>query len=180
MTWSPAPAESTTSTSTEDDPSDRLRVLVGGIGYRNLRDGSVGIHVIERLADRASDAVEVEDVSYHPVGLSQNLQEREPYDRVVLVGAAARGRAPGTVSAYRWDGALPDPDEIQTRVSEAVTGVISLDNTLIVCGALGGFPDDVRVVEVEPASEQWGEELSSEIEERLPEIVEAVWSSTRP
>jgi hydrogenase maturation protease len=155
-------------------------VLVGGVGYRNLRDGSVGIHVIERLAERACDGVEVEDVSYHPVGLSQNLQERPDYDRVVLVAAVARGRLPGTVVAYRWDGRLPDDEEVQARVSEAVTGVISLDNTLIVCGALGGFPDDVRVVEVEPASEEWGEELSPEIEERLPEIVEAVWSSTRP
>jgi hydrogenase maturation protease len=155
-------------------------VLVGGVGYRNLRDGSVGLHVIERLGAGASDRVEIEDVSYHPVGLSQNLQERPDYDRVVLVGAVGRGRPPGTVTAYRWEGQLPDDEEVQARVSEAVTGVISLDNTLIVCGTLGGFPDDVRVVEVEPASEDWGEELSPEIEERLPEIVEAVWSSTRP
>lgn len=180
MTWSPAPAESTSHTSTEGARTGRSRVLVGGIGYRNLRDGSVGLHVIELLADRAGDGIEIEDVSYHPVGLSQNLEERPDYDRVVLVAAVARGRAPGSVASYRWDGRLPDDDEIQTRVSEAVTGVISLDNTLVVCGALGGFPDDVRVVEVEPASEQWGEELSPEIEERLPEIVEAVWTSTRP
>jgi hydrogenase maturation protease len=136
--------------------------------------------VIERLAERGGNGIEVEDVSYHPVGLSQNLQDRPPYDRVVLVGAVARDRAPGAVTSYRWDGELPDPEEIQTRVSEAVTGVISLDNTLIVCGALGGLPDDVRVVEIEPASEDWGEQLSPEIEERLPEIVEAVWTSTRP
>jgi hydrogenase maturation protease len=155
-------------------------VLVGGIGYRNLRDGSIGLHAIERLADRAQDGIEVEDVSYHPVGLSQNLQERPDYDRIVLVGAVARGREPGTVTAYRWDGRLPADDEVQARVSEAVTGVISLDNTLIVCGALGGLPGDVRVVEVEPGSQDWGEELSPQIEERLPEIVEAVWSSTRP
>jgi hydrogenase maturation protease len=180
VTWSPAPAESTTSTSTEGRRTDRLRVLIGGIGYRNLRDGSIGVHVLDRLAERAGDGIEVEDVSYHPVGLSQNLQERQDYDRVVLVAAVARGRHPGTITTYRWDGRLPDEDEIQARVSEAVTGVISLDNTLIVCGALGGLPDDVRVVEVEPASEQWGEELSPEVEERLPEIVEAVWSSTRP
>src|SRR5262249_50135117 len=124
--------------------------------------------------------VEVEDVSYHPVGLSQNLEDRPDYDRIVLVGAVARERAAGTVTAYRWDGLLPDDEEIQTRVSEAVTGVISLDNTLVVCGALGGFPDDVRVVEVEPGSEHWGEELTPEVEERLPEIVEAVWTLTRP
>jgi hypothetical protein len=119
--------------------------------------------VIERLADRASDAVEVEDVSYHPVGLSQNLQDRPPYDRVVLVAAAARGRAAGTVSAYRWDGALPDTKEIQTRVSEAVTGVISLDNTLIVCGALGGFPATFAWSRWNPPASS-GAELSPEIE----------------
>jgi Ni,Fe-hydrogenase maturation factor len=92
----------------------------------------------------------------------------------------ARGRQPGTITTYRWDQQLPDNDEVQSRVSEAVTGVISLDNTLVVCGALGGFPGDVRVVEIEPASEEWGERLSPEIEERVPEIVEAVWNSTRP
>ena len=155
-------------------------MLIGGVGYRNLRDGSIGLHVIERLADRAGDGVEVEDISYHPVGLSQNLQDRPDYDRLILVAGVARGRFPGTISAYRWDGVLPDEREIQTRVSEAVTGVISLDNTLVVCGAFGGLPGDVRVVEVEPASEDWGEELSPAIEERLPEIVETVWSSTRP
>jgi hypothetical protein len=122
----------------------------------------------------------VEDVSYHPVGLSQNLQEREPYARVVLVGSLGRGRPPGTVTAYRWDGELPPRDEIQARVSEAVTGVISLDNTLIVCGALGGLPDDVRVVEVEPKDRDWGDGFSPTIERRLPDVVEAVWSSTRP
>lgn len=171
---------STTSTSTESAGNGSLRVLIGGIGYRNLRDGSIGLEVIDRIDGEAPDGTEVEDVSYHPVGLSQNLQDRPPYDRIVLVSSVARGREPGTITAYRWDKQLPDNEEIQTRVSEAVTGVISLDNTLVVCGALGGFPEDVRVVEVEPASEEWGERLSPEIEERLPEIEEAVWSSTRP
>ena len=177
MTSSPAPAGSTTTaTSTSSGP----RVLVGGIGYRNLRDGSVGLHAIEALAERAGGGVEVEDVSYHPVGLSQNLQEREPYDRVVLVSGVSRGRPPGTITSYRWDADLPPRDEIQRHVSEAVTGVISLDTHLIVCGALGGFPDDVRVVEVEPGSEDWGEEMTPEVRSRMPELLEAVWSLTRP
>jgi hydrogenase maturation protease len=157
-----------------------MRVLVGGVGYRFLRDGSVGLHVTDRLQGRAGDGIEVEDVSYHPFGLSQNLQERPPYDRVVLVAGVARGRPPGTISAYRWDGVLPDRDAIQERVAEAATGVISLDGTLVVCGALGGLPDDVRVVEVEPYDETFGEELTPELQARLGEIEEAVWSSTRP
>jgi len=153
---------------------------VGGIGYRNLRDGSIGPYVADVLAERSGNGIEVEDVSYHPVGLSQNLQERPVYDRVVLVSAVRRGRAPATVEAYRWDRSLPPEEEIQARVGEAVTGVISLDNTLVVCGALGGFPTDVRVVEVEPADDGWGEGFSPPVQARLPEIVETVWTSTRP
>jgi hydrogenase maturation protease len=156
------------------------RVLVGGVGYRYLRDGSVGPWVSDRLAARADDHVEVEDLSYHPVGLHHNLLERDPYDRLVLVGAVRRDRAPGTVVSYRWDGELPDAAEVQQRVSEAVTGVISLQNLLVVCGALGGLPDDVRVVEIEPADEGWGDGFSPEVEKRIPDLLEAVWSSTRP
>ena len=141
---------------------------------------SVGPWVADQLDGASDGGVEVEDVSYHPVGLSQNLQDRLPYDRVVLVGSLERGRPPGTVTAYRWDGELPGRDEIQQRVSEAVTGVISLDNTLIVCAALGGLPGDVRVVEVEPEDQGWGDGFSPTIEQRLPEVLEAVWSSTTP
>jgi hypothetical protein len=85
------------------------------VGYRNLRDGSIGPWVADTLADRADDAVEVEDVSYHPVGLSQNLAERPPYDRLVLVGAVRRDRPPAAIEAYRWNGELPGPDELACR-----------------------------------------------------------------
>jgi hydrogenase maturation protease len=156
-----------------------MRVLIGGVGYRFLRDESVGPWVADRLAGEAAGGVEVEDVSYHPVGLVQNLQDRPPYDRIVLVAGVRRGREPGTVEAYRWDGDLPPRDAIQERVAEAVTGVISLDNLLIVGRALGGFPDDVRVVEVEPGEEGWGEEFSPAVAARLPEVLEAVWTSAR-
>ena len=161
-----------------------MRVLVGGVGYRFLRDQSVGIHIADRLAERVENGgqgdVEVEDLGYHPVGFAQNLDERPDYDRIVLVSAVARGRPPTTVEVYRWDGALPSREEIQNRVAEAVTGVISLDNLLIVCGAFGALPDDVRVVEIEPVDEGWGDGFTPEIEAKIPEVMETVWSLTRP
>lgn len=156
-----------------------MRVLVGGVGYRFLRDGAVGIYMADRLAMAATNGVEVEDLGYHPIGFMQNLEDRPPYDRIVLAGAVKRGREPGTVTAYRWDHALPDVKEIQDRVSEAATGVISLDNLLIVTEAFKAFPEDVRVVEIEPADEGWGEGFSPVIEAKLPEIEEAIWNSTR-
>ena len=88
-----------------------MRVLIGGVGYRFLRDGALGPYMADMLAERATDGIEVEDLGYHPVGFTQNLQDRPPYDRIVLVGAIARGRDPGTVTAYRWDHALPPEKE---------------------------------------------------------------------
>ena len=155
-----------------------MRVVVCGVGYRYLRDNALGVWVTDTLAPRAANGIEFEDLGYHPVGFVQNLEDRPTYDRIVLVGAIKRGREPGTVRTYRCDHALTTPKEIQERVSESVTGVISLDNLLVVTEAFGAFPEDVWVVEVEPADEGWGDGFSPTIEAKLPEIEEAVWSLT--
>lgn len=157
-----------------------MRVLVGGVGYRFLRDGALGPYLSDVLSERASNGVEVEDLGYHPIGFTQNLEERPDYDRIILVAAVSRGREPGNIKAYRWDHALPPVQEVQDRVSEAVTGTISLDNLLIVTEAFGAFPEDVWVVEIEPADESWGDGFSEIIEAKLPEIEEAVWTLTQP
>lgn len=143
-------------------PSAGPPTLVGGVGYSDLRDFSVGPLVAKRLrAERWPVGTVVEDLSYNPVAVVHRLQEAAPpFRRLVLIGAVRRGRTPGTVSAYRWDGALPDPEEVQARVAEAVTGVISLDNLLIVTAALGTLPEEAYVVEVEPEVEAMGDELS--------------------
>lgn len=152
-----------------------LNVLIGGLGYRNLRDHSLGVAVSDRLAGRAWPAgVAVEDVSYNPIALVQRLQD-DPPARAVLVAAVPRpGRRPGAVEAYRWDGALPDAERIQHAVAEAVTGVIFLDNTLVVGRHFGGLPAEVAVVEVEPEVEEFGDDLSSAVAgcfERVCELV---------
>lgn len=151
------------------------RILVGGVGYRNLRDYSVGPLMIERLAAQPwPDGVDVDDLSFGPVSLVHRLQEVPPYDRMVLVGAVGRGRVPGEVYRYRWDGVLPDEATIQGCVCEAVTGVISLDNLLVVGRYFGVLPDDVVVIEVEPAVEDWGEEFTPDVARALGRVEEMV------
>ena len=75
---------------------------------------------------------------------------------------------------YRWDHQLPDAAEIQARVAEAVTGVISLDNLLVVVGFLNALPRDVSVLEVEPEDEGWGEGLSRVVEAAWPRVIDAL------
>ena len=142
-----------------------MRVIVAGVGYRNLRDHSIGVEVADRLATREwGDDIVVEDLSYNPIAVVQRLQDEAPerrFERAVLVGAVERpGRPPGMVTAYRWDGVLPREDEIQRAVTEAVTGVIALDNTLVIGRHFEGWPADIAVVEVEPLVHEFGDTLS--------------------
>lgn len=151
------------------------RTLVAGVGYHNLRDHSFGPVLIERLQREGWPAgVEFEDLSYGPIGVMHNLDERPPYDRMILMGGVARGRPAGAVHSYRWDGRLPSEDEIQARVAEAVTGVISLDNLLIIGTYFRKLAPEVFVIEVEPAGEGWGEGLTGVVESAVPAVVSEI------
>jgi hypothetical protein len=90
---------------------------------------------------------------------------------MVLVSGVARGRVPGQVYRYQWSGVLPPPEEIQARVAEAVTGVISLDNLLVICRYFQVLPEDVVLVEVEPVVEEWGTEFTPTVERVLDQVV---------
>ena len=154
-----------------------MRVIVAGVGYRNLRDHSVGVMVADRLLDHAwGQDVVVEDLSYNPIAVGQRLED-EPsesrFTRAVVVAAVERGnRPPGTVAVYRWDGVLPADEEVHRAVTEAVTGVIALDNTLVVTRHFGGLPDEVVVIEVEPAVQEFGEEFSEPVAGVIDQVCE--------
>ncbi|MEP6692581.1 MAG: hypothetical protein ABJD07_15580 [Gemmatimonadaceae bacterium] len=159
---------------TEHGTSGRaIRTVVGGVGYRNLRDHSLGIMMSDELEPEARPpALLVEDLSYGPVAVGQWLLDEArdapdgPITRAVFISAVARedGRPPGTICAYRWDHVLPSTDEIQRCVTDAVTGVILLDNTLIVTAWMGALPTEVIVVEVEPREHAFGDDMSAPVE----------------
>ena len=150
--------------------------LVGGVGYYDLRDHSVGPALSEILrAESWPEGILVEDLSYGPVHVVQRLSDaRPPFRRLIVVGAVERGRAPGTIVAYRWDGALPDTDEIQTRVVESLTGIVGLDNLLIVTAALAAPAPVIFVVEVEPVVEALGDAFSAPVALALPRAARLV------
>lgn len=144
-----------------------MPTLIGAIGYRNLRDHSAAFHVLERLSHQGAGAgVFLEDMSYNPIAIVQWLQG-EPQDRrfdhVILVSAVERGRAAGAVHAYRWDGVLPPDAAVQQAVTEAVTGIIALENTVVIGGYFRVFPDVLTIIEIEPVDHAFGPELSENV-----------------
>jgi hydrogenase maturation protease len=148
---------------------------VGGVGYTNLRDLSIGPLLVERLRRTSwPPGVDIEDLSAGAIHEVHVLQSRQPYDAAILISGVRRGAPAGTVRAYRWDHTLRTSDEVQERVSEALVGIIGLDTLLTVLDHFGALPADTRIVEVEPRDEDWGPDLSAPVGSVMAELERVV------
>jgi hydrogenase maturation protease len=164
--------------SSGDPKGASSRILVAGVGYDNLRDMSVGPLLIEQL--RRQDwwpGVEFEDLSAGAVHVTHVLQSRDPYAGAVFIAATQRGDPPGTVRVSRYVHGTASPEDVQMRVTEAVTGVVSLATLLTVLDHFGALPDKVVVVEIEPQDTTWGDGLSASMRAALARVGRAVRSA---
>jgi hypothetical protein len=112
-----------------------MRVVVGIVGYYGfVRGYPLGPELMERLRALPWPAgTEIREMNWGPVAIVQDFQAAaDKADRVVLVGALDRGLDHGTVTCRRWVGGALDTSQVQQRMFEAVTGIISLDNLLVV------------------------------------------------
>jgi hypothetical protein len=152
------------------------QVLVGTLGYHNLRDYSLGPKLLPQL--RAIDwppGVMVDELNWGPIAIVQDFEARSiPYDRVVILTATQRGRSSGTLTLFHWVGTLPSADEIQDRISEAVTGVISLDNLLIIGEYFNIWPEEVFIIDVEPGLQEAGDTFTPTVAKMIPAILDIV------
>ena len=144
------------------------RVAVGLIGYYPfIRGHPLGPELRERLDAIvwAGHAVTLKEMNWGPIAIVQDIQASgETYDRVVLVGATDRGLENGTVTCRRWDGGELDVMAVQQRVFEAVTGIVSLDNLLVIGAHFGIWPQELITVEIQLSANSVGELILAELE----------------
>jgi hydrogenase maturation protease len=141
---------------------------------------SAGPELIERLRKlQWPTSVEVEDLSFGAVHVLHWLQERKPFDALVLVAAVTRGRTPGSVTCSRWSAPPMTGEAVQEAIAEAVTGVISLDTLLTVLGYFEALPPHVAVIEIEPRDDDWGPDFSPLVQVALDEAVRMVETEVR-
>jgi|GEM_PF-6086405 len=151
--------------------------LVVGVGYPYLSDLAVGNVVADRLAKCDLPDVAVADCSHTPIAAYQTITVGE-YDTVVVVGARKRGDGlntgtpstdPGRIHTYP-PADIPVPeDDIVDRLAECAMGSNTVENVVITTKALGEFPRDSVVVDVEPEYDSWG----FAIEEFSPPVTDA-------
>jgi hypothetical protein len=138
-----------------------MRTVVGIVGYCGfVRTYPLGPELMERLrALPGIAALEIREMNWGPVAIVQDFQaQAHKPDRVVLVGATDRGLAQGAVSCRRWIGGALDPEAVQRRMFEAVTGVIAIDNLLVIGTQFGIWPRETCTVEL-----QWPESGLSDL-----------------
>ena len=143
------------------------RILVAGVGNVFLRDDAFGVEVVKLLTERPQPpGVKIRDYGIRGVHLVYELLDG--YDLFVLVDAAPRGEAPGTVTVLEVE--LPGPEaqpviDAHSLTPDAIFGLLS---------SLGGHPGRSLVVACEPAEVDAGMGLSDAVLEALPAAVRAV------
>jgi hydrogenase maturation protease len=134
------------------------KVLVAGVGNVFLGDDGFGVEVARRLADEPLPGwVRVGDFGIRGVHLAYELLEG--YEKAILVDAAPRGEAPGTVYVIE-----PDLDGEPSPAVGDGSGVLvdahgmEPDAVFALLKALGGDIPRLLVVGCEPAevSERMG------------------------
>jgi hypothetical protein len=120
--------------------------------------------------------VVLEELNWGPIAVVQYFQALDdPYHRVVILTALHRAtRKIGEITILKWGGGLPADSEVQDRIGDAVTGVISVENLLVIGEYFKIWPSEVYIVDVEPGPEKPGPELDDEVEVKSSEILSMV------
>ncbi|HET6751562.1 MAG TPA: hydrogenase maturation protease [Actinomycetes bacterium] len=151
------------------------RVLVAGVGNVFLGDDAFGVEVARRLAaEDLPDWVRVADFGIRGVHLAYELLEG--YETAILVDAAPRGQAPGTVYVIEPDlnGNGP-PAAAPAEQGVLVDGHgMEPDAIFALLQALGGDLPRLLVVGCEPAEVAEGMGLSAPVAGVVGEAVAVV------
>lgn len=150
------------------------KTFVGTVGYHILGNHSIAPMLLPELQKmNISDHIKIDELNWGPVAVIQNFQAEEiPYQKVILLCAIERPeRQIGEITIYKWGGKLPDEEQIQACMGDAATGVISVENLLVLGEYFEIWKDEVYLIDVEPGEEIAGEQLTPEVEKQIPEIL---------
>ena len=147
--------------------NNRQRVAVVGVGNVLLKDEGIGVHVARAL--RETVGTERTDIDIIDGGTSPDVVLLlEGVRKLILVDAVKEGGRPGSI--YRFH-----PDDIVSEEKYIISvHQIGLLDSLRMLEYSGFKPDSIVIIGVEPKEIDWGLELSTELNEKLPQIVKVV------
>jgi len=143
-----------------------VRIAVLGVGNLLLQDEGIGVHLVQKLAEIIDDVnVKIIDAGTFPDFLS--LVE-DNLDKLIIVDAVKNGDTPGTI--YRFDFDVVDLQGAPPFSIHDI-GVIDSIRTMAL---FNKQPKSTVVIGIEPKTIDFGLELSPEVDEKLPKIIDLV------
>ncbi len=137
--------------------------FVLGIGNVLLRDEGIGCHVVHALEGIPLPDVEIIDGGTCP----DVVQFLEGADKLVIVDAVKGGGTPGQI--YRFH--LEDIT-LEQKLFLSLHDVGSVDSLMLM--QLWHKTGEAVIIGVEPRDINWGLELSPELQEKMPQIIDAI------
>lgn len=148
-------------------PAAIKKIVILGVGNLLLKDEGVGIHVIRALKD-APLPTDV-DLELIDGGTSPNVfYLLEGADKLIIIDAVAGGSDPGSIYRFRANDIAVEAKHILSIHQ------IGLLEGLKMMEHMEGKRKDVVIIGVEPKEMGWGLELSSDLQQKIPQIVEVV------
>ena len=139
-----------------------MRTAIVGMGNILMRDDGVGVHVAQQLARLdLPGSVEVTDAGTSP----DAAFALRSIDRIIVIDAARLGGSPGTV--YRLSPEDTADEELRSCHD------MGLIQTLQTTRGAAAEPK-ILILGVEPASVDWGLELTPEVAASVPRVIEIV------
>jgi len=142
------------------------RITILGIGNLLLKDEGIGVHLVQKLADVVDKTkVNIIDAGTSPDFLS--LVDGN-IDKLIVVDAVKAGSEPGTI--YRFS---PDNLDLDSTWLISLHDIGVLDS-LKIMSLFDRLPESTVIIGIEPKTIDFGLDLSPEVEEKLPEIINLV------
>ena len=142
------------------------KVMVVGIGNLLMQDDGVGVHAIRALEELGfSDDVELIDGGTHSYDLIEEFCRAE---NLIIVDAMHAGGEPGTIYRAPFDELGLEPAENITSLHEMhFVEAIKMTRML-------GYNPPTTVFGIEPAVVEISMDLSPQVAEKLPRLVELI------
>jgi hydrogenase maturation protease len=158
MTW-----ENSGFVSRDLEGSSGMGRFVVGIGNTLLKDEGVGCHVVRALGE-----VDLSDVEIIDGGTSLDvLQLCEDADKLIIVDAVKGGGIPGQIYRFHIEDIT-----LEQRPFLSLHDVGLVDSLMLM--QLWHRIGEAVIIGVEPKDIDWGLELSPELQEKMPRIIDAI------
>jgi hydrogenase maturation protease len=145
--------------------NDKPHIAVIGVGNLLLKDEGIGIHAIQALQSLDLPShVELIDGGTSPDLIAYTGAVK----KIIIIDAAKAGGPPGAVYRFR-------PDDLSAAKYElASSHEMGVMENLRLLALTGREPPDTVIIGIEPAEIAPGLELSSVLQQKLPEIIKVV------